>query len=147
MWTTAKRSVAAVTALALAATVIMPLQASAAPAAKPPQFKARDSATDFSSARRYRRGGNAAAAAMFGAVAGTIATIAINEQRRKRERDAWRYRYGYAGYPYAAPQAYYGNYYAPAPRVYHRGNPYMYGTPYHGPRGPWVPPCARGSTC
>ena len=144
MSTTNKR-IAAIVAAVLTASAALP--AAAAPAAKPAQatqIKAAGEATDFS-ARRYRRGNNAAAAAMFGAVAGTIATIAINEQRRKRERDYWRYRhsaYGHGAYGYApgyyAPQAYYGGYH---PRY---GNPYAYGTPYHGPRGPWAPPCARG---
>lgn len=106
---TTSKGIAVVVAAALTASAVMP--AAAAPAAKPAQaaqVKAESDATDFSS-RRYRRGSNAAGLAMFGLVAGTIATIAINEQRRKRERDYWRYRYGYYGHPgYAYAPRYYG---------------------------------------
>jgi hypothetical protein len=137
-----KKQIAALVAAALTASAALP--ATAAPASKPAQMSqvqaaGSNDATDFS-ARRYRRGSNAAGLAMFGAVAGTIATIAINEQRRKRERDYLRYRYGYYGHPgYAyAPQAYYGY------GGHRYGNPYAYGTPYHGPYGPWRPPCSRG---
>lgn len=106
---TTSKGIALIVAAALTASAIVP--AAAAPVARPAQaaqVKAEGDATDFS-ARRYRRGNNAAALAMFGMVAGTIATIAINEQRRKRERDYWRYRYGYYGHPgYAYAPRYYG---------------------------------------
>lgn len=138
MWTNMKRSVAALTAIALVATAV-PLPASAAPAKRTTATAnvLTDGSTDFSS-RRVRRGNNnAAAAAMFGMVAGTIATIAVNESRRKRERDAWRYRNGYyGGYQgYYAPQAYYAPqpYYAPQRRYAPRG--YQYGAQAPAYRG------------
>jgi hypothetical protein len=117
-----QRSVAALTAIALAATAV-PLPASAAIArGKTVEAKAAtDGSTDFSSRRRVRRGNNAAAAAMFGLVAGTIATIAVNESRRKRERDYWRYRNGYYGGSYYGPQPHYY-----APRAYSYGPPVAY---------------------
>lgn len=121
-----KRSVAVLTAAALVATAV-PLHASAATTKAKDEVRREtrieaNAATDFSSQRRVRRNNNAAAAAMFGVVAGTIATIAINEQRRKRERNYWRHRNAYYGYGpgyYAPPQAYYApqpRYYAPQPR-------------------------------
>lgn len=131
MWTTKTKAIAALTAMTMAATAVVPLQAEAAPAAKPTTVKsATDGSTDFSAARRYRRGNNAAAAAMFGAVAGTIATIAVAQQRRKAQRDYYRARYGYGAYP--GYYGYYGpdyNYQGPAwtgPRAY-GGGPYYYG--------------------
>jgi hypothetical protein len=138
MLTKMQRSVAALTAIALMATAV-PLPASAATArGKTVEAKAAtDGSTDFSS-RRVRRGNNnAAAAAMFGMVAGTIATIAVNESRRKRQRDYYRNGY-YGGYQggYYAPQAYYAPqpYYA-QPRYAPRA--YSYGAPagYRGYRG------------
>ncbi len=72
-------------------------------------------------------------------VAGTIATIAVNESRRKRQRDYYRNGY-YGGYQggYYAPQAYYAPqpYYAQpryAPRAY-RAPVYQGG--YQGYRTP-----------
>lgn len=116
-----QRGLAVVTAAALVATAL-PLPASAAAKGRTAQAAtvqvATDGSTDFS-ARRARRGNNAAAAAMFGLVAGTIATIAINDQRRQRERDYWRHRHGY----------YHGYYHAPA-RYYH-APPAYYGPPRH----------------
>lgn len=131
MFTRMQQGVAALTAVALVATA-MPLQASAA-SAKGASAQTRietDASTDFSGKRRARRGNNAAAAAMFGMVAGTIATIAINEQRRKRERDYWRYRNGYyGGYAYGP------GYYAPQPRyvapAYRRYRPVHPSTGYY----------------
>lgn len=124
MWTTRTKAIAALTAMTMAATAVVPLPAAAAPAAKSTTVKtsASDGSTDFSGARRYRRGGNAAALAMFGAVAGTIATIAVAQERRKARRDYWRARYGYG---------YYGHpgYYAPP--VYGYGGPHLY-APYRG---------------
>ncbi len=118
---TSKKGIATIVAAALAATAALP--ATAAPAAKPAptaQVKAQGDATDFS-ARRYRRGNNAAAAAMFGAVAGTIATIAIAEQRRKRARNYYRYGYYGPSYGYYAPQPYYAPQRYYAPRAYYGG--------------------------
>ncbi len=60
------------------------------------------------------------------------------------------FRHGDAAYPHVAPPAYYGyrGYsHAPAPYYYGRGADPMYGTQWHGPRGPWAPACARGATC
>lgn len=94
---------------------------SKASAANAPRPEVSEHSVDLSarSRRVYRRHhGNAAAAAMFGIVAGTIAQVAINESRRSR------YRY-YDGY------GYYGGYgYAPVYRSYYYGAPAYYGYGY-----------------
>ena len=106
---------AAVAAIALTSFALMP--ASAAPVSKKPTVSAADE-TDFSSRRRYRRGGNRAA---FGAMLGVVGTIAALAARD-------RYYYGYGPYyrPHYAPYAY-------APYGY---GPYPYGAPFVRP-SPW----------
>ena len=72
--------------------------------------------TDISSRRRVHRGGNPAAAiAMFGVVAGTIA--AISASRRHRYSHGYYYPYGGYGpaYPYYGPRPYAYPYYGPPP--------------------------------
>jgi hypothetical protein len=82
---------------------------------------ASSDATDFSAVRRrrYHRGGNAAALAIFGMAIGTIGAIAAQQQR---EDYYYNYGYGpgyYGGGPYyygGGPYPYYGRrhyYYAP----------------------------------
>jgi hypothetical protein len=75
---------------------------------------ASSDATDFSAVRRrrYHRGGNAAALAIFGMAIGTIGAIAAQQQR-----EDYYYNYGYGpGYYGGGPYPYYGRrhyYYAP----------------------------------
>lgn len=96
-------SIAALVVGALALTSF-PLASAQAASGKQPQASA--ATIDLSARKRhyYRRGGDSRAAmAMFGMVAGTIASIAAAEEaRRYRER----YGYGYYGGP--PPYGYYG---------------------------------------
>jgi hypothetical protein len=78
--------------------------------------------TDISAARRWHRGGGAAAMAAFAGIAGTIGAIAAAQERR----DLY---YDYDGGP-----AYYGGgpvYYGGGP-VYYGGGPRYYGSPGYG---------------
>jgi hypothetical protein len=73
--------------------------------------------TDFSAARRhYRHNGNAAALAAFGAIAGTIATVAAAQHARDYYDDGY---YGgpayYGGPVYYGGPAYYGHGYGYSP--------------------------------
>jgi hypothetical protein len=98
---TASRSIAALVAGVMLVTALPFTAAQAAsPKAKQPQLApASDTVTDISARRRYRNGGNPAAAlAAFGLIAGTIATIAANDRRRDY------YDRGYGNY--GAPRAY-----------------------------------------
>ena len=94
---------------------------SAAPASKAVSAATASSdATDFSAVRRrrYHRGGNAAALAIFGMAIGTIGAIAAQQQR-----EDYYYDYGYG-------PSYYG------------GGPYYYGggpDPYDGRRHYYAP--------
>lgn len=95
------------------------------------QAVSHDEITDMSARKkRYRRGGDAAALAAFGMIAGTIAGIAAAERRRDYyERNSY---YGYYGAPaYGYGQAYGAPVYQ---RRYHRPH---YAPQYHGGyRGP-----------
>jgi hypothetical protein len=107
IWKT-HRAVAVATAAAIALTSVglSPTVAAASPA-KQAQVADNSGSTEFSSRhRRYgHRHGNAAALGAFAAIAGTIATIAIAEQRRREWRRHHQY-YGPYGYPYGAPAPY-----------------------------------------
>lgn len=111
--------------------------------------------TDVSAARKYRRavprhyvrrhGGNAAAAAMFGMVAGTIVNIAAAEARRDRARVAYYDNDGYyddeAEAVYVPPRHYYPvpqPYVAPAVR-YHHVAPQPHFAPRHHVAPQYVP--------
>ncbi len=100
----------ALTAMTMAATAVVPLQAAAAPAAKPTTEKTEAPLT--AAQISPVRGVTAAVAttplrrAMFGAVAGTIAAIAVAQQRREAQRDYYRAQYGYG----ALLPGYYGCY-------------------------------------
>lgn len=104
------RTIAVVTAAALAITSFGIAPAVAAPAAKAKEVQVTPAGemTDFSSrSRRYRN--RAAGAAVLGAIIGGIATYAAaREYRKAREREL-QYRYGYYGPP---------RYYAPRHRYY-----------------------------
>ncbi|HWM49630.1 MAG TPA: hypothetical protein VNR11_22240 [Xanthobacteraceae bacterium] len=106
-------------ALALTSFGIEPVRAAPAAASERPVVGPAQSAslpTDISSRRRVHRGGNPAAAiAMFGVVAGTIA--AISASRRHRYNHGYYYPYGGYGpaYPYYGPRPYAYPYYGPPP--------------------------------
>ena len=99
-------------AVALLATSMPLLPATAAPAKQPAASVAHTQtlATDLSARRRHYRGGSRAGLAAFGLVAGTIGAIAAQQ--------AYRDNYGYG-------------YYGPAPYGY---GYYGYGPRYYGPR-------------
>lgn len=74
--------------------------------------------TDVSARKRRHRGNNAAAAAMFGMVAGTIASIAAAQAHRDRVR---RYHYHHGYHPHYGYRPHYGYqaYAWEGPRYYH----------------------------
>lgn len=105
--TRTKRTIAGVTAAALALTAVGVTPGFAGSAPKQVSMKQGD--IEVSSARRHRRGpGPAAALGAFAAIAGTIGSIAAAQ----RYRD---YSYGYYDAPYAYAPGYYGGPYAVAP--------------------------------
>ena len=109
-----KGLLALATAGAIALTAVAPLPAIAAPVKKPTTIEQQSGALEIGARKRHRRHSNrdaAVALGMFGAVAGTIASIAAAERARKYERS-----YGYYGY---------GHPYGPGP--------YAYGPPAYGP--------------
>ena len=109
---TLKSTLTCATAIAIALTSFNLTPAAAAPVGGPALATPDSGATDFSAARKRRRGVNPAIPlAAFGAVMGIVGGIAAAERRRDYERH----------YYYEEPQAYYGGYGGPA-----------YG--YHAPR-------------
>lgn len=112
---TTSRAIAAALAGALLLTSLPVAQAASSQKSGPGLTQAAATATDIS-ARRRHRGNSAAALAAFGLIAGTIATIAANQERRD-------YYERYGGYGYGGGYGYYG-----PPRPYygygHRGYRY-----------------------
>ncbi len=105
-----KSALVVTTAAALALVSFDLRPAAAAPQSGPAIAKQNAGADEFSSARKRRRGVHPAVPlAAFGAIAGTIASIAAAERRRDYyERRHYGY-YGGYGAPYAyAPYAYQG---------------------------------------
>jgi hypothetical protein len=114
MTTTVKRTLVGALSAALVLTSFSVAPVSAAPAGKTPAAApaqvAETMPTDISGRRRYYGGSNPAAAiAMFGAIAGTVA--AVSAARRYRHHYGVPYAYGapYGGY-YGAPYGYGGGY-------------------------------------
>ena len=108
------KSALVTTAAALALVSFDLRPAAAAPKADPAIVKQNAGADELSSARKRRRGMHPAVPlAAFGAIAGTIASIAAAERRRDYYE---RPHYGYYGY--GAPYAGYGAPYAYAPYAY-----------------------------
>ena len=116
------KSLAALTAAALAVTGLSVPSFAASPVSKPATASPGDTAavptTDFSSRRRhYRYNNNAAAVGAFLAIAGTAAAVAASRQYRHRPHYGYGPRPYYGGYGYAAPPAY----------GYYGGPRYQYG--------------------
>lgn len=117
------RAAMAAAVVGLTVSSFAPTGAMAAPAAKreAAASHATSGATEFSSARRrhYRGNGNAAALAAFGAIAGTIGSIAAAQSRRDYY-DSYGY---YDGGPvYGGPAYYGGGYYGGPYRGYGGGH-------------------------
>lgn len=112
------KSLAAVTAVAIAVTGFSVPGFASSPVSKPatvtPADRASTPTTDFSSRRRYYRyNNNAAAVGAMLAIAGTAAAIAASRQRHRY--------YGYG------PSPYYGGYGYGPPPGYNYGPRYRYG--------------------
>jgi hypothetical protein len=115
--------------LALAAVAVVALTSFAsAPASAAPQDGVNHAATEFSSQHRrhYSRGGNAAALAAFGAIAGTAAAIASS-------RSGPDYYYDEGPTYYGGGPAYYGGYGGPGYGSYgsYRGGASSFGGQYY----------------
>lgn len=131
--------VAAVAALALTTTVPPDAFARAPVSGAPMQATAPGDLTELSAAGKQRRRvvrrsmrGHRAAAAMFGMMAGTIATIAAAEARRSR---SYYYVPDYPVYE-EAPVPYYPSYengYYPYYEPYYDNGPVVYGAPTYYP--------------
>lgn len=124
LWSSSGRTVAIVTAVALAVPALEPTAAfAAAPTTKlqtaAPATEAAPLTDVSTRKRRYaRRGGNgnAAAAAAFVGIVGTIGAIAAAQAQRDAYESRYRYYYGGPGY-YGGPR-YYGAPYGPQPYYY-----------------------------
>jgi hypothetical protein len=123
------------TALAIALTSLDQRPAAATPEGGPAIVKQNAGATDFSAARKRRRGRGVNPAiplAAFGAIVGTIGAVAAEQRRRD-------YYERYYDGPYQGRYVYEQPYVAPAPVYQHHG----YHRGYQGPpgyRGPYEPP-------
>jgi hypothetical protein len=116
MTTTVKRTLVGALSAALVLTSFSIAPAHAVPAGKKPAAAPAQAAdtmpTDISSRRRHYRGTNPAAAlAMFGLVAGTVAAVAASRRHRHHYGVPYAYGVPYGGY-YGAPYGYgpYGGY-------------------------------------
>jgi hypothetical protein len=135
-----KSTLVLTTALAIALTSLDLRPAAAAPESGPAIAKQNAGTSEFSAARKRRRGRGVNPAiplAAFGAIIGTIGGIAAAQQRRD-------YYERYYDGPYQGPYGYRGPYEPPAPAYqdygYHRG----YGHPgYRGGVGAPPPPGDR----
>lgn len=143
---TIKSALIVATASAIALTSFDLRPAAAAPEGGPAIVKQNTGADEISAQRKRRRGVNPAVPlAAFGAIVGTIATVAAaNRQREIYERHYYAPHYGYApqyGAPAYGPYAYQPYvaqpYVAPAPIYRHHGY-----RQWHGPVG--APPVIYG---
>lgn len=116
---TRKSALIGATAIAIALTGFDLRPVAAAPQGGPAVVKQNAGADEFSAQRKRRRGGNPAIPlAAFGALVGTIATVAAANRQRE-----------YYDHRYHAPRAYYGGPaygYYDAPPAYHYHQPRVY---------------------
>jgi hypothetical protein len=141
-----KSTLVLTTALTLALTSLDLRPASATPESGPAIAKQNAGVSEFSAARKRRRGRGVNPAiplAAFGAIVGTIGGIAAEQRRRdyyQRYDDA-PYSGGYVyqgGYGYQGGHAYQGGHVYQGGPAYQGGHAYRSGPP--GYRGPYEPP-------